>query len=202
MKNLLFAAMALVLFAFNGNAQSAKELSLDSEFIEVVKEYNVFTYSMYEKIHNNDLKKDDILSSLETVKEKKLTFQEELNEIDIIFKSEFSKTLIKHIKFHNDKIKSINRFQTINEETLAEAYSLVIINQPELQINFTASRCGWRYNLCLGAAFAATVLCHGGCDTTALATTAGLGIPVCVAACGTLQVFASVQCYDNYCGQK
>jgi hypothetical protein len=59
--------------------------------------------------------------------------------------------------------------------------------------------CGWRYNLCIVAAGAAAVLCHAGCDTTALATTAGLGIPACVWACTTLQVAASVQCYDTYC---
>lgn len=59
--------------------------------------------------------------------------------------------------------------------------------------------CGWRYSVCLGAVFASAVLCHAGCDTTALATTAGLGITVCVAACGALQVFGSVTCYDKYC---
>lgn len=59
--------------------------------------------------------------------------------------------------------------------------------------------CGWRFYVCSGAATAGAILCHAGCDTTALATTAGLGIPACVAICGTLQVWALVQCTDSYC---
>ena len=59
--------------------------------------------------------------------------------------------------------------------------------------------CGWRYYLCAGAATAGAILCQGGCDTTALAFTAGFGIPACVVLCGTLQVAAIATCADNYC---
>ena len=57
---------------------------------------------------------------------------------------------------------------------------------------------GWKYSLCVGAATAGAILCHAGCETTALAATAGLGIPACVALCSTLQAFAGMQCYNNY----
>lgn len=59
--------------------------------------------------------------------------------------------------------------------------------------------CGWRYYLCGAAATVGAILCHAACDGTALATTAGLGIPACVAACGTAQAYALVQCSDTYC---
>jgi len=59
--------------------------------------------------------------------------------------------------------------------------------------------CGWRYSLCIVAGGAAAVLCHAGCDTTALATTAGLGIPACVALCLTVQLAVSADCYADYC---
>jgi len=62
-----------------------------------------------------------------------------------------------------------------------------------------ASDCGWRYYLCAGAATAGAILCHGACETTAIVTTAGLGIPACILLCGTLQAFAFVQCGDSYC---
>ena len=62
-----------------------------------------------------------------------------------------------------------------------------------------AAGCDWRYYLCSGASTAGAILCHASCETTALATTAGLGIPACVVACGTLQAFAIVQCSDSYC---
>ncbi len=86
-----------------------------------------------------------------------------------------------------------NCFLNINltQEVLQDEFYIVM--------NVT-NRSGWRYGLCIAAAVAGSVLCHAGCDTTALATTAGLGIPACVWACGTLQVMASVQCYDSYGG--
>lgn len=54
-------------------------------------------------------------------------------------------------------------------------------------------------SLCIVAPSATAVLCHAACDTTALATTAGLGIPACVLACGLVQVYMSVECMDKHC---
>jgi len=59
--------------------------------------------------------------------------------------------------------------------------------------------CGWRYYLCASAATAGAILCHGTCESSAIATTAGLGIPACVALCSTLEIEAMVQCHDSYC---
>lgn len=58
-----------------------------------------------------------------------------------------------------------------------------------------AGRCGWRYSLCLAGATAAAMICHTGC----VGATAGLGTPVCVFLCGTIQVSVGVECMNNYC---
>jgi len=55
--------------------------------------------------------------------------------------------------------------------------------------------CGWRYNLCSGAATAGSIACHGSCDIA----TVGLGIPACIEICGMMEVYALVVCADIYC---
>jgi hypothetical protein len=64
------------------------------------------------------------------------------------------------------------------------------------------SPCTWGYGVCIAGATAAAVLCHASCDTTALATTAGLGIPACVGLCATVQTAASLACYKTFCDPK
>ena len=59
--------------------------------------------------------------------------------------------------------------------------------------------CNWRYYACSSAATAGAILCHAACETTALATTAGLGIPACVALCSAGQAWAIILCADTYC---
>jgi hypothetical protein len=66
-------------------------------------------------------------------------------------------------------------------------------------VTLAAADCGWRYYLCASAATAGAILCHGACEGTAIASTAGLGIPACVFACGTMQAYLIVECGDKYC---
>lgn len=63
----------------------------------------------------------------------------------------------------------------------------------------TESHCGWRNNLCVVAAGAAAVLCHGGCMATVIPATLGVGAIGCVALYGTIQIASSVACFDNFC---
>ncbi len=110
-----------------------------------------------------------------------------------------SERLVEHMEVFNDNWRMLkSNYIDIEDDSnvIEDALMEAIIDNTVIVSN---GGCGWRYNLCIVAAGAAAVLCHGGCNTTALATTAGLGIPVCVLACGTLQVYASVQCVDTYC---
>lgn len=66
-------------------------------------------------------------------------------------------------------------------------------------ITLAVADCSWKYYGCSAAATAGAILCHAGFDTTALATTAGLGIPACVLACGTLQAWAIIECEERFC---
>ena len=55
--------------------------------------------------------------------------------------------------------------------------------------------CGWKYAICIAGATSAAIFCHIGC----IGSTAGIGAPVCVLLCGTIQAAAGVVCIDNYC---
>ena len=65
--------------------------------------------------------------------------------------------------------------------------------------SFSIAGCSWKYFGCSAASTAAAMLCHASCDATALATTAGFGIPACVIACGAVQAWLIVKCEDKYC---
>ncbi len=63
-----------------------------------------------------------------------------------------------------------------------------------LEVN-KVNDCGWKYAICMAATTSGAILCHAGCITA----TAGIGAPVCVLLCGTIEVAAGVACTDNYC---
>lgn len=55
--------------------------------------------------------------------------------------------------------------------------------------------CGWRYYLCMAASVSVGITCHASC----IGMTAGLGTPVCLLTCGSIEAAAGVACIDNYC---
>jgi hypothetical protein len=181
----------------------AVELSKDQSFIELVAEMNNYNDYLKDIIYKNSLSISDVQISLNELQNKKLSNESRLNEINSIFKSPISERLVSNIRVLSEKWSKLEKkYNNLNEKILTDAY--VKIRQKKssnVQKIMVAPPvvCGWRYDLCLAGSFATAVLCHAGCDTTALATTAGLGIPACVAACGILQVYTSVQCYDAYC---
>lgn len=64
------------------------------------------------------------------------------------------------------------------------------------------SPCSWGYYVCIAGAAAAAIICHGSCEGSAIALTAGLGIPACVALCVTIQSAASLACWQSFCDPK
>ncbi len=212
MKKLVFGLIATVLFMnfsianplIKGNLNeivinlnNPKSISEDQNFIDLVLEMENFSLYIYEAIKDKN-QIESVKNQLEELNNKSLDYNNQLIEIDKIFNSSVSERVVVNMNVFSLKWKQItSKYKYINNNELTDAYGLVVEKLiKENKIN--TSRRGWRYSLCIVAAGAGAVLCHAACDTTALATTAGLGIPACIALCGTLQVFASVQCYDNY----
>jgi hypothetical protein len=203
MKKLVFGLIATVVMGFVGNAQDkdlVNLLSKDKNFILIVDESIEFNQFLNQTIEKNSLSIKDLQLNLSELKIDDDNINSNSKKINEIFKSNVSEKLVEHNEIYFTNLKILNeKYKELSEKTLKLAFENVIKTRAGDPENIVFGKCGWRYNLCLAADFAATAVCHAGCNTTALATTAGLGIPACVWACGTMMVFLGVQCYDNYC---
>lgn len=172
---------------------SAKNLSLDINFLNIANEMQSYSQFLEEKIDNHNIPSKELKVKLEAILYGDLSSEEQIMKLNLLFDTNFGERILENAKIVNSNFRIINdKYNNINEGMLTSAFNYSFkVNQND--------GCSWRYYACLSAAYAGAVLCHAGCDTTALATTAGLGIPACIALCGTLQVYASVQCLDTYC---
>ncbi len=186
-----------------------KELSEDKTFISLTIDMRDFVNLLTETVKAKSLSIYSVHSQLLELKNQNKTSQEQLIKIDKIFKTTISNKINEHMLFFSENWQIIkNKYGPISQEILEKECLEVLKldrgskSNSNVSIKTMVADCGWRFSVCVGAATAGAILCHAGCDTTALALTAGLGIPACVALCGTGQVMAGVACYDNYCSIK
>lgn len=176
-----------------------QQLSEDSNFIELVVEMESFKNYAKGIIENNNLDINNVQSELNSLNAENLDYETQIKKINFILKTDVSIRYAEHYKIFNRNWSVINKnYPNIEVQNLEEAYHNVLA-KTDAGGGELSGGCGWRYNLCIVAVGAGAVLCHAGCDTTALATTAGLGIPACIWLCTTIQVAASVECYDTHC---
>jgi hypothetical protein len=185
----------------------------DKNFIAAVIDKYQFLISLKEIITQKGLSFTKVQNELNLLSAKKnYNETEQLKEIEKILGSDFAVKAKNHMNSFAGNWRIVQmKYKNISNDLLEKECQAVLKNKYAPNVsnkgNSTnlpiASRqeccCGWRYYLCAGAATAGAIICHGGCDATALATTAGLGIPACITACGTLQAYAIVQCADSYC---
>lgn len=173
-------------------------LSNHKNFKIISKEMVDYTIFIKEVIENHKLSSSELIPKINSIVKSDLTSNEKLLELNKLLNANLSERVKKNasiISINWENLKS--EFKIIDDEILQNAFKINL--EDNNQYFLKTMSCPWRYDVCLVAAYSGAVLCHAGCDTTALATTAGLGIPACVALCGSLQIFASVQCYDSYC---
>ena len=150
------------------------------------------------------MSKDDFLILVENIKNKSKTdsdFKSKLEENNMPelynllknFKSSFKEHWVilekKYNRLSSNMInvasnkyfenKQFNKIYSTNKKTFS-------INNDNI-----ARACGWGYSLCLA-------LCHASC----IGGTAGLGAPVCVVLCGTIQVSVGAACMSSYCDEN
>jgi hypothetical protein len=219
MKNTVLIILTFLLFGCTQKSVvdipgDPSKLNENKAYIKLTLETNSFLQYLSESAKTNSLNLPDVIKNLNIIKSKNLSFENQMIEIDRIYKSNVSTRLLKHMKIYSETWPEINKsYKNISLEILETEASEVLYDNLQsnaqnqiisysVDKNIKANRandCGWRYSLCVGAATAGAILCHAGCETTALVATAGLGIPICVLACGTLQAYAGLECYEHYC---
>lgn len=206
----LLTAITVSIFACTKKAAENKLkdqalLNKDETFIAMINETHAYLKFLASGIKTNSLKRDEINRNLSKLQSKNLPFDEQLKEIDGIFRTSVSGRLKSHMIATQKSMKKLESiYGKINAATMnREVEKIMATMAPKTDDSNTTTLattdCGWRYYLCAGAATAGAVLCHGACEGTAIATTAGLGIPACVVACGTIQAYLIVECEDKYC---
>ena len=180
-------------------------LNEDKNFIALVSETNEFLNFLATNIKAKNLVQSDFIKKIETLKSDHLTYESQLIQIDLIFKAPVSGRLKQHmIIYKNNMAQIIKEYGYLDNTILAKEIDEILVKILPNQIDndsksFSIAGCSWKYFGCSAASTAAAMLCHASCDATALATTAGFGIPACVIACGAVQAWLIVECEDKYC---
>lgn len=155
----------------------------------------------------------DVLSSLSKLESKPVDYTQQKIDINYIFKGNVSDGLQNLYQTTNSLWNDIKkRYNNIPNEVLEKECLEVLSNrnftesgdlvkQKPAYMEKEAGGCGWRYYLCMGAATAAAIGCHAACEGSAIALTAGMGIPACVVLCATVQTYMAVECADKWCSK-
>ena len=180
-------------------------LNEDKNFIALVLETNQFLNFLVSNIKAKNLVQSDFIKQIETLKLDHLSFESQLIQIDLIFKAPVSGRLKQHMSIYkNNMAQILKEYGNLDNTILAKEIDEILVKILPNQIDndsksFSIAGCSWKYFGCSAASTAAAMLCHASCDATALATTAGFGIPACVIACGAVQAWLIVECEDKYC---
>jgi hypothetical protein len=180
-------------------------LNEDKNFIALVSETNEFLNFLATNIKAKNLVQSDFIKQIETLKSDHLTYESQLIKIDLIFKAPVSGRLKQHmIIYKNNMAQILKEYGNLDNSILTKEIDEILVKILPNQIDndsksYSIAGCSWKYFGCSAASTAAAMLCHASCDATALATTAGFGIPACVIACGAVQAWLIVECEDKYC---
>jgi len=180
-------------------------LNEDKNFIALVAETNEFLNFLATNIKAKNLVQSDFIKQIETLKSDHLSFESQLIQIDLIFKAPVSGRLKQHMSIYkNNMAQILKEYGNLDNSILTKEIDEILVKILPNQIDndsksYSIAGCSWKYFGCSAASTAAAILCHASCDATALATTAGFGIPACVIACGAVQAWLIVECEDKYC---
>ncbi len=204
----LIVVLAITLSIFSCTKQGAEKqlkdqtlLNEDETFIALVNETHDYLKFLANGVKDQSLSKIEISNGLSKLQSKNLPFDDQMKEIDLIFKAAVSSRLKKHMIATQSSMKELeSNYGKVDAATINREVEKVLsrkaarIDESNI-VTLSASDCGWRYYLCAATATGAAIACHA----AIIAPTAGLGTPAAVAICGTAQVYAMVICSDNYC---
>lgn len=186
-------------------------LSKDSNFKKIIELENSLSEEIENILYSKKITKDILIHTIDSltyISKSDLALKLKMNEqiapgfyetliqFKIGYKENWTLLTDKYIRLSSKEINSA----TIKYFESAELNKINIVNKKAFSINNNniAKGCGWGYSICLAGATAGAILCHASC----IGATAGLGTPVCVLLCGTVQVAIGVECMRNYCEEN
>lgn len=187
------------------------QISKDNSFKGIIELENNLNDEIKKVMLSKNMSKEDFLILVENIKRNSKTdsdfkskleennmpelynilneFKSAFNEHWGILEKKYNRLSSNMINVASNKYFENNQFKKIystNKKTFS-------INNDNI-----ARACGWGYSLCLAGATAGAILCHASC----IGGTAGLGAPVCVVLCGTIQVSVGAACMSSYCDEN
>ncbi len=193
-------------------AIKTNKLSQDTNFINVVNQERDLLKFISHLAVTKGMTLVELKNKIESLNDKDLNSSNASYLVDEFIGNENVSFLKDYAKKYSNNWNQINRKfnyvsmqqidtacnQVLSQEINSQLLKSVIIDRIAtnslIEINML-NDCGWKYSLCTSAALATGILCHANC----IGLTAGLGTPVCVLLCGTIEAAAGVACIDNYC---
>lgn len=170
-------------------------LQNDELFISLLQEITDFDMYLCKMIDESEFSFNDLQHKLEFIaNEFPDDYETQLTQIGNVFDGD--SLFVDRFRLNREKTSYLDSQLRVKHGKLySDMAEDAIVDLLDQGIITHRSNCNWRYNLCIGAALSAAILCHGGCT----AGTGGFGAPACVLLCLTMQSYASVLCYDSYC---
>jgi hypothetical protein len=196
---------------------NAKALASDSNFIKMLGQEKQLTHFINQLAIEKSLTIVELQNKLQYLHDKDLNsgsgdqlLYDYLGEANVNFMNSFAQKYQQNWSSLNKQYSyiSIQDIDSAVKQVYAYRYNAEAITSNQVfniksnainSINYIsinkANDCGWKYALCMAAATAGGILCHANC----IGLTAGLGTPVCVLLCGTIELAAGVGCIDSFC---
>jgi hypothetical protein len=204
----LVVAISLTVGLVACERQQVKEdpnlLSDDENFVQLVTETQEFMMFLATEIQAKSLPKSTLIESLMELEALNLCFDQQMTSIDKIFQGNVSVHLKSYMEtFRKNWQQLLRNYGQIDPTILSieteEVFLEIALNANNGYDVALGEDCSWRYFFCAAAATSAAMLCHGACSGSAIAVTAGLGIPACIILCASIQVYMFIQCEVAHC---
>ncbi|MDH7445716.1 hypothetical protein [Aquimarina sp. 2201CG14-23] len=167
-------------------------LSDDKDFIALTIEMQNYASFLEDVMNKNSLNVNELEKKLIQLQQEGLELDEQSKEIDKLFRYSVSVRTTAYTKAFSKRWNMIKeRYGNIKQSNLESSFAKVLGTNTILS-GGGSDGCNWRYYLCMGAAYAGTLICHAGCSL-------GIGGPACYTLCYIGVTYAWDLCDDLYC---
>jgi hypothetical protein len=222
MKNQIFGLLLICIFFIGCTKQemvapvessvNSNLLARDSNFIKILEQEKQLTRFINQLAIEKGLTIVELQNKLQYLHDKDLhsgsgdqILYAFLGEANVNYMSSYIKKYRQNLQSLNHKYTyiSIQDIDSAVKQVYQNEFNFPLVNTSSMDIRSTNAYlevnkekdCGWKYTICIAGATSAAIFCHIGC----IGSTAGIGAPVCVILCGTIQAAAGLVCIDNYC---
>ena len=119
--NFLFFITFVTFFSFGcirkniaDNSSDVKKLNENKAYIKLILETHSFLHYLSETAKSQSLNLPDVIKNLNNLREKNLSFKDQMIEIDRIYKTNVSSRLLIHMQTYSEKWQEINKIYKNN----------------------------------------------------------------------------------------